>query len=303
MLVGELSRQALARRLAHRGLRIRTGPVVTSIRSGLASVIDGVALHYSGHPIEPDDGFADFHVRIDPPIGARRFIRRQALFRFGGRSPFLPLPYGQAFPMLEWGLNWCISSHCHQFLVVHAAVLARDDLAVLLPAPSGSGKSTVCAALALRGWRLLSDELALIDPESGLVSPLARPISLKNASIDAIRSFCPEVTLGAPVTDTSKGTVVHMKPPAEAVMQAGRKAKPAWIVFPRYASGEQPGLAPVSRAQAFMRIVDNAFNYDMHGRRGFDAIAGVVGRSECLALSYARLQDVERAFDAIAERR
>jgi serine kinase of HPr protein (carbohydrate metabolism regulator) len=49
---------------------------------------------------------------------------------------------------------------------------------VLLSAVSGSGKSTLSAELALNGWRLLSDELALIDSEVKLV-PLTRPVSLK----------------------------------------------------------------------------------------------------------------------------
>jgi hypothetical protein len=43
-------------------------------------------------------------------------------------------------------------------------VLERGGRALLLPAPSGSGKSTLCAGLAFNGWRLLSDELALLDP-------------------------------------------------------------------------------------------------------------------------------------------
>ena len=64
---------------------------------------------------------------------------------------------------------------------------------MLLPAPPGAGKSTLCAGLVHRGWRLLSDELALVDMETGLVRGMARPVNLKNKSIEVIRDFAPEI--------------------------------------------------------------------------------------------------------------
>ena len=136
--------------------------------------------------------------------------------------------------MMEWGLNWCISGHMHQYLILHAAVLARGDDAVILPGPPGAGKSTLTAALALRGWRLLSDELTLIDPETGLLHGLARPVSLKNQSIDVIRAFAPEAVIGPVARDTAKGTVAHLKPSTVSVAGWRFPAKPAWVVFPRW---------------------------------------------------------------------
>jgi HprK-related kinase A len=303
LIVSDLSRAELARRLAGEGLRLRTGPVVTSIRSIIPSVLRGIELHYARHPLEPDDGFADFHVRVAAPAGPRRLVRPQVFFQFDGRSSFLPLPLPQAFPMLEWGLNWCVSSHCHQYVVVHAAVLARDDRAVLLPAPPGSGKSTLCAALALRGWRLLSDELALIEPESGSVCPLPRPISLKNASIDVIGAFSSEAEFGEPVRDTVKGTVAHMKPPALGVREAERLARPAWVVFPRYVPGRAATMAPLAKAQACMQLIENAFNYDVHGRRAFQVLGDVVDTSACFEFSYGRLEEAMASFAALVESR
>jgi HprK-related kinase A len=83
--------------------------------------------------------------------------------------------------MLEWGMNWCIASHMHYYLMLHAAVLERDGHALIMPGDPGAGKSTLTAALMLDGWRLLSDEIALIDRNDGLLYGLARPVSLKNA--------------------------------------------------------------------------------------------------------------------------
>ena len=57
--------------------------------------------------------------------------------------------------------------HAHQYLIIHAAVVEKNGLAAILPAPPGSGKGTLTAGSVLSGWRLLSDELTLIDRLSG----------------------------------------------------------------------------------------------------------------------------------------
>ena len=301
MIVAELAPGELARTLADRGLRLRTGPIVTAIRSPIPAVAEGIRIHYAEHPVEPEEGFADFHVHVTPPHGLRRVFKRQVLFQFEGAAPFRPLPFEQSFPMLEWGLNWCISANCHQYLILHAAVLERGRRALVMPAPPGSGKSTLCAALALSGWRLLSDELALIEPASLQIHAVPRPVSLKNASIDVIRGFSKDAKLGPLVHNTNKGTVAHMKPPERSVREAHVSATPAWIVFPRYMAQSDARLVPMPKAEAFMQLVDNAFNYDVHGRRAFDTLARVVEGSACFEFSYSRLEEALPIFTALAD--
>lgn len=274
--------------------------MVTSIRSTLPEIARGIALLYAEHPVEADEAFADFHVRIARPRGLRRWVRPQVQFQFDGTPPFHPLPGDQAFPILEWGLNWCISAHCHQYLIVHAAAVERDGRALLLPAPPGSGKSTLCAALVHRGWRLLSDELALLDPATHAIVPLARPVSLKNASIELIRRFAPEAVLGETVHDTLKGSVAHMKPPQDAVRRSLEPAAPRWIVMPRYeARAAAARLTPLARGQAFMQLADSAFNYHLHGRAGFELLADVVEGCECFELAYANLEEALAALEGM----
>jgi len=300
LIVAALSRKELSRRLTGPGLRLRTGPVVTCVQSRQPAVAEALALHYAEHAVEPDDSFADFHVRIASPRGVRRWVRPQVLFQFDGAPPFYPLPADQAFPMLEWGLNWCVSAHCHQYLVLHAAVVERSGHALVLPAPPGSGKSTLCAGLVNRGWRLLSDELALIDPASGEIVPLPRPVSLKNASISVIRGFAADAAIGPTVHDTLKGSVAHMKPPVESVRRASERARPRWIVVPRYNAGAPLRLEPLARGRAFVHLVDSAFNYHLHGRRGFEVLAELTADSSCYELAYSDLAHAVEACDQLA---
>ncbi|HJU23433.1 MAG TPA: HprK-related kinase A [Casimicrobiaceae bacterium] len=282
---------------------MRVGPIVARIRSPFRVVELALRLHYAADALAPDDDFVDFDVTVDAPIGVRRYVRPQAVFRFEGREPFKPLPASQAFPLLEWGLNWCISAHCHQYLIVHAAVVERSGRAVLMPAPPGSGKSTLCAALVARGFRLLSDELALIDIATGRLVPLPRPISLKNASIGIIQSFWKDGTIGAVVHDTVKGAVAHASAPRDSVARSTEHASPAFVVVPRYRADSEITLDPLSRAAGFMQLADNAFNYSLHGRAGFDALARLIDGSACFAFTYGGpLDDAVRAIEALYER-
>ena len=300
--LGSLGPEELQRRLQSRqGLRLCTGPFVFNVRSRVPAVADGLALHYGRHAVldTQEDGFCDFHITVNPPSTLRRFFRPQVEFRFDGDSPFLPLPGHQGFPMLEWGMNWSISAHAHHFVIVHAAVLERQGRALVMPAPPGCGKSTLCAALALSGWRLMSDELALIDPHTCRVWALARPVSLKNGSIDIISRFSTAAVVGPPVAETVKGVVAHMCPPAKAVQQVHDTAMPGWLVLPRYIAGHRAELRPLSRAQAFMGLQRNTFNYDLHGYTAFETLGRVVQRSHCFEYHYSRLDDAIADFDAL----
>jgi len=300
LIVADLPPVELARQLAGPGVRLRTGPVVTEIRSRLSEVAQGLALHYAHHSVETTADFADFHVSVAPPATLRKWVRPQVLFELDGKPPFLPLPRDQAFPLLEWGLNWCVSNHCHQYLIVHAAVVARSGRAALLPGPSGSGKSTLCAALVNRGWVLLSDELTLIEPVTGNVVALPRPVSLKNASIEVIRGAFPRAVLGPVVYDTTKGSVAHMKPPAEGVCCALEPAQPRWIILPRYEAGAASRLSRLPKGRAFMQLADNSFNYSLHGRKGFAALAQTIDACDCHEFTYGALDDAMAVFDELA---
>ncbi|HEX6734052.1 MAG TPA: HprK-related kinase A [Azonexus sp.] len=299
--VGELSLAELDALLDDGRFALQTGSLVSRIQASLPDVVRSIHVLYAHHPCLIDPDFADFHVQVGQPRNLRRWFRRQAEFLIDGERPFEPLPRDQAPAFLEWGLNWSIAASCHQWLTVHAASLERNGGAVILPAPPGSGKSTLCAALALRGWRLLSDELSLIDPGATRAHALARPINLKNASIDLIRDFAPDSVWGPVTYDTAKGRVTHLRPPADSVDRMQESAQPRWIVFPRYAAGAEPLLVPRGKAGTFIHFAQNSFNYSPLGRTGFETAGRLVSQCDCYDFTYSRLEDALEVFDWLAD--
>jgi HprK-related kinase A len=281
-------------------LSLQIGPFSALVRSRIPELMDGIRQLY-GHYPSSDTDFHDFHVSVEAASGLRRWWRPQANFLLDGILPFKPLPKSQALPMFEWGLNWCMTSYCHEYLIIHAAVVEKNGKVLLLSAPPGAGKSTLCAALVCRGWRLLSDELALLTLDgTANVVPLARPVCLKNRAIDVIQDFSPDSKIGPACPDTAKGTVAHMLAPSESVARCHEQAKVNWVVFPRYIKGSVTRLSRRSKAQSLLNLASQSFNFNVLGGRGFDTLKQVVSQSHCYDFQYSELNEAITLFDALA---
>jgi HprK-related kinase A len=287
--------------LSGRGVWFRTGPFRTHLQSPIAALGRALHLLYGDFHLEESDDFADFHVCLRPR-SIRRFYHPQVQFSFDDQVPFKPLPLSHAFAMFEWCMNWCIESQANHYLMMHAAIIERDGSAAILGAPPGAGKSTLTAGLVNRGWRLLSDELTLIDPVDGMAVPLARPVSLKNQSIDVIRDFVPAATIGPIARDTIKGSVAHLKPPAESVRRADERAIPRWVIFPKFEADAPASLVDYPKPTALLRLADHAFNYSQYGVKGFEMMVQLIDKCDCFEFTYGRLADAIDVFDSLSAR-
>lgn len=286
------------------GIVLDIGPFKTRVCSSIDNVSQGIALLYSDYASNPYDGnFVDFHIRIDPPRSLRRWYRPQAEFYVDGRRPFKPLSLNHAYAFFEWGLNWCMTSFAHHYLIVHAAVVEKAGFALILPGAPGAGKSTLCAGLVARGWRLLSDELTLIPiGDASRIVPVPRPVGLKNESIDLIRNFHPQAVFGAIAHDTSKGTVSHMKPPTQSVRRSHETAVPRFVIFPHYQANSESQLMPRTKASSFMEMARQSFNYNVLGETGFDLLTDVVSSTDCYDFTYSDLEDGVRVMNELVTR-
>lgn len=300
-LLREISYKKFEQQVKSGGARIVTGPFTTRLKTELPDVIENIARLYAAHPVLLEDGFADFHLELIQPNSIRRWYRPQVNFSFDGLTPFKPLPLPQAYAIFEWGLNWCISNYANTYLMLHSAVVEKQGRAIIFPGVPGAGKSTLCAALSLSGWRLFSDEMALIEPQSGKLVSNPRPISLKNESIQVIRDFSSEAVFGRTIHDTTKGTVAHLKPPEASVLRSSEKSAPTLVVFPSFRKGAKTSLTPVTKSRAFIALCDNSFNYSVLGERGFQRIKSLINTCDCFQFEYSDLTQAIEAFDRLID--
>jgi len=211
-----------------------------------------------------------------------------------GQKHFRMADRKQLLPVFEWGFNWCVASFQHQYLAIHAAVLEREGQALIMPAPPGSGKSTLCAVMMQEGWRLLSDEMCLIDLESHQINPFVRPVSLKNESLELIAKWYPAARIKQITPGTTKGTVGYLLPNEASWQNFTQSATPAWVIFPQYVK-EQIDIAlnPISKADAFMHLAHNSFNYNVLSEKAFDCLSRVTQLTQAYRLEYS---DIDQAI-------
>lgn len=299
MKAGDLTLREFRNHLKTKGLLIQFGPFNIRMRSDLAAFATLAHQLYQLYPLSSPIDLIDFHVEIKKARGFRRWVRPQAIFALDGQSPFAPYRVDHALPALEWGINWCIATRAHHFLMLHAAVVERNGLAMLLPAWPGHGKSTLCAALIHSGWRLLSDEFGLVQPEDGKLIPIPRLIPLKNESIAVIKQFRPEAVIGPSFLKTRKGTVAHVRPPEESILRAQDPAEPRWLVFPRWVAEAPLAIEPIPKSEAFLLVATNAFNYEILDATAFRLVTEIVKKCDCYSLVYSNLAEAMSALDAL----
>ncbi len=273
---------------------VQVGPVAFRIGSAWRAPITALESLYRDYP--KPSGVPDFTVRLEPAKPWRRWLRPSVAIAGDFTLPeAVPLPLRLGLLAAEMGMNLQLALGERRFLLLHAASVERDGRALILTGESGAGKSTLATLLGSDGWRFMGDEFALIEPVTGMAHPFPRPSSLKNESIDAALAVLDPARFGPVLSDTPKGRIRHVMPPAGALAAMHTSAAPALVLFPRF--GLPEAARPVPPSEAFVRLTQASTNYVAMGERGFAALTGLVEGVPSVALDYPDMPTARRMID------
>ena len=280
------------------GTRLRIGPVGFRVGSDWRAPVAALEDLYRDYP-QPEDGIPDFNVHLFAARPWRRFVRPSV--HIGGDFVIpdaAPLPLAQGLLGAEMGMNLQMALGQRRYLLLHASAVERDGKALLMTGMSGAGKSTLAALLMAKGWRLMGDEFALLDPATGLIHGFPRLISLKNEAISVLERALPKARFGPRLEGTPKGTIRHLVPDAHAIATMAEPAAPHRILFPSF--GFAAAERPILPSETFVRLTQASTNYVALAERGFDALTAFVRNTPAHAVDYpdtaTALAQVERLW-------
>jgi hypothetical protein len=137
---------------------------------------------------------------------------------------------------------------CPAATTLHAALVVRGERGIAILGAPETGKSTLAVALWRRGWAVLGDDLAVVDPSGALAWSGPRRVSLRSASRPLVGEEVWRRIVETPAADlTEEGCLFH---PDEVEVRAGpRRVRLAALVFlGRRDATPAPGQASVLAA-------------------------------------------------------
>jgi HprK-related kinase A len=283
-------------------LTLRIGPATFRIGSAWRGPIDQLARLYAAYP-QAAGAIADFTVRLQPTSLARRWVR-PSIFITGdhGLADAAPMSLPHGLLAAEMGMNLQMALGWRRHLLLHASSVEKDGRVLVMTGESGSGKSTLAALLGERGWRLMGDEFALLDLDSGAILPFPRLVSLKNRAIYVVEDAVGAARMGPLLRATAKGDIRHMVPRADAVTRMEEGGMPALLLFPRF--GHEAEVRAVGQGEIFMRLTQASTNYVALGEPGFAALTHFVRNVPARAIDFpsgeAAFAMVDRLWSELA---
>jgi hypothetical protein len=187
---------------------------------------------------------------------------------------------------LLWDINRKAIDGSPDLVLVHAAVAERDGVAVVLPAAMEAGKTTLVAGLVQSGFRYLSDEAAVVDPDTLIIRAFPKPLSIDPGSWAVLAPLEPRVD-GRTRTYLRRQWLVSplaIRPDAVA-----ESAVPGLVIAPRYVAGSRTTLEPVSRAELLAELAPLTFGFGAAPHRNLAVLAALLERCPCFRLTVGDL--------------
>ena len=186
------------------------------------------------------------------------------------------------------------------YVAIHAGVVSWQGVAIVLPGAPDAGKTTTVAGLTRAGFDYLSEEVALLDRETGLVHPFPRPLVLGHDSLAALDGIDRE--LPAEYEDF-RWRLNHVAPNDLRADAVGTTCPVGYVIAPRYREGAATALSSLSKAETLFLLAENSLNPEGIGSLGFAMLGRIAERASGYRLEVGDLPTAVEAVRGLVEGR
>ena len=205
----------------------------------------------------------------------------------------------QFFQDVEWTVTAEAMARLGRFLQLHGgAVQTGAGDAVLIVGGHGAGKTTLTVALAQRGATILTDEVALVDPQCLEMTPFRRDLILHAGT----QALFPELMQNAD-TQTFKTfeEYRYVSPLNLGGESTGALAGSRLIVFPRRCADAAASWKPLGSSEVALRLLEQAFNLGGFADGGIEVVARMAERCTVGELVYGDPREAAEVLSGIEQ--
>lgn len=184
-------------------------------------------------------------------------------------------------------------------ILFHAAVLERAGKAFIFPGDAGRGKTTLAALLSKKGYGFISDELAVVDPDTDLITPLPLPMSIKKGAWPILRPLYPELDAQKVYVRADGKEVKILTPEVMSDFDGHREIAPAALIFPKHDPDSPAEALELAKAEAIRRLAASCSSSRPLMERDIASIIRLVDNHPCFSVTYSDCAMVEELLEDI----
>jgi hypothetical protein len=193
--------------------------------------------------------------------------------------------------------EWALDSEPER-LHVHAGLVERAGVGVLLVGTKGAGKSTLTAHLVRSGWIYHTDEMVGFDVDAPLVGrSFPRPLTLKSGSWPMFPDL-PSIPRGARAEWSHER--VHFPPGEVGDITTDFCVEVAAVIFLGRDAGPVGTLVPVGAGEAVERLLAETFDVTRLDLAGLEILVALAAGTQLFTLNVGDLDTAADLLDDLA---
>lgn len=183
-----------------------------------------------------------------------------------------------------------------RFVAVHASAASWRGRGLVFPAPMDSGKTTLVAGLVRAGFDYLTDEAALFDAETAELHPFPKVLWMEASTVRSLPGL--QRRLSPEYRRLSRARS-YVRPQDLRPGAVGGPCRLGFVIAPSFRGGTETRLRPMTRAEALMVLVRNAFNFRRFGKMGLSVLREAIRDAECYTLTMGDLDSAVRVVNRV----
>lgn len=209
----------------------------------------------------------------------------------------------QLVPFLEWHLNNSALAKLDNYLQIHAGAITKNSKGIILPACTNGGKTTLILGLLMRGFKYLSDEVVLVDPETCRIFPFPKNLCLKEGSFKLFDPSRIGIQMKEHHVRPSKGALSFINPTRIAPDVTGCPCEAAFLIFPYFDTSRSVQLKKIRKSEALLNMTKLLLNVPYFQEEWLDVLVGLTKNAECYSISVNSLSDTVELISHLVEER
>lgn len=170
---------------------------------------------------------------------------------------------------LEWAVTCSmLEKPLNHYYQIHSGGVVKDGRAMIFVGRSGMGKTTLSLALLIKGFKILGDDVNLINPDSMTVVPYPRNFIIKEGTENLLPGIAGFKNGTRDYFMEERGKIWYLDPSLAGDRWETQGVRLGKVFILERTNSKKTSIAPMGKVDSVMAFMKNVLNISRFGENG-----------------------------------